>query len=67
MRGQMIGTVGNTGSSTGPHLHYEVIYRGKQIDPMSFMDLTMKKEEYDAMVQKVKDELVQKSDERAQI
>ncbi len=66
-RGQMIGTVGNTGSSTGPHLHYEVIYRGKQIDPMSFMDLTMKKEEYDAMVQKVKDELVQQSDERAQI
>lgn len=52
-RGQQIGTVGNTGSSTGPHLHYEVIYRGKQIDPMSFMDLTMGAEEYRAMVDKV--------------
>ena len=52
-RGQQIGTVGNTGSSTGPHLHYEVIYRGKQIDPMSFMDLTMGPEEYQAMVDKV--------------
>ncbi|MGM9787527.1 MAG: M23 family metallopeptidase, partial [Candidatus Cryptobacteroides sp.] len=53
IRGQQIGTVGNTGSSTGPHLHYEVIYRGKQIDPMSFMDLTMGAEEYRAMVDKV--------------
>ncbi len=50
-RGQMIGTVGNTGISTGPHLHYEVIYRNKQIDPMSFMDLTMGAEEYNAMVE----------------
>ena len=45
------GTVGNTGISTGPHLHYEVIYRNKQIDPMSFMDLTMGAEEYNAMVE----------------
>ncbi len=58
-RGQMIGTVGNTGASTGPHLHYEVIFRGKQTDPMSFMDLTMGGEEYDAMIQKVKTELAQ--------
>ncbi len=36
-RGQVIGLIGNTGRSTGPHLHYEVHYRGKAIDPMRFM------------------------------
>ena len=32
-RGQKIGTVGNTGRSTAAHLHYELIYKGKFIDP----------------------------------
>ncbi len=32
---QIIGYVGATGSATGPHLHYEVIYKGSNINPMS--------------------------------
>lgn len=35
-RGQQIGTVGNSGQSTGPHLHYEVRYRGKKVDPKEY-------------------------------
>ena len=35
-RGQKIGEVGNTGRSTAPHLHYEVQYKNKAVDPTPF-------------------------------
>ena len=35
-RGQKVGEVGNTGRSTAPHLHYEVQYRNKAVDPTPF-------------------------------
>lgn len=35
--GDKIGTVGNSGRSTGPHLHYEIRVRGQAVDPMKFI------------------------------
>ena len=55
-RGESIGTVGNSGKSTGPHLHYEVEYRGERVNPMRYMDITMPVEEYLSMIQQRKDE-----------
>ena len=37
-RGQVLGSVGNTGFSTGPHLHFEYRVSGAPIDPMSHVD-----------------------------
>lgn len=34
----VIGYLGNTGRSTGPHCHYEILYQDKQIDPMRFIE-----------------------------
>ncbi len=37
-RGEQIGTLGSTGRSTAPHLHYEILHQGKALDPIKFLE-----------------------------
>lgn len=49
-RGDQIGEMGSTGLSTGTHLHYEVIYMNRNVNPYNYINRDMSAEEYRRMV-----------------
>ncbi len=49
-RGEVIGWVGSTGKSTGPHCHYEIIRNGTKIDPVHYFFNDLSPADYDRMV-----------------
>jgi len=49
-KGEQIGTVGNTGTSTAPHLHYEVRFKKQAVNPIHYCMDGLSPEEYEEMV-----------------
>ena len=51
-RGEVVGWVGSTGKSTGPHCHYEVHKNGQKIDPVYFFYNDLSPEQYDLLLKR---------------
>ncbi|WP_044208128.1 M23 family metallopeptidase [Flammeovirga sp. OC4] len=51
-RGQKIGEVGSTGSSTAPHLHYEVIHKKRKVNPIRYFSKDVTADQYATLLEK---------------
>ncbi len=54
-RGQIIGEMGSTGSSTSAHLHYEVIYKGGVVNPINYFERNISNEDYIKLQEQLQD------------
>lgn len=54
-RGQVIGHAGNTGRSTSTHLHYEVLYKGRPVNPINYFNQDLSEAEYEKLMENMRE------------
>ncbi len=54
-RGQVIGHAGNTGRSTSTHLHYEVLYKGRPVNPINYFNKDLTEAEYTKLMENMRE------------
>lgn len=57
-RGQIIGYVGNTGTSVSDHLHYEVLFNNNHINPINFFQRDLSNQEYEKLIVQGEKEII---------
>ena len=50
-RGNIIGYVGSTGTSVSPHLHYEVLFQDRHVNPINFFQRDLSNKEYERLIE----------------
>ncbi|MBQ5717973.1 MAG: M23 family metallopeptidase, partial [Alistipes sp.] len=54
-RGDTIGLAGNSGRSTSTHLHYEVLYKNRPVNPVNYFNRNLSEQEYEELMEQMRE------------